>query len=186
MRVVAEANDGVQTLELARKVKPSLILMDFDTIQEASLEILASIRKDFPNVKVIVFFSHTSDQLAIRLIRAGADGFVVKSADSADMQSAIETVIGGGVYLSSEFLRSLGTAVLRDGIPDKDGKTLSPRQVEILKDVAKGLSTKAVAYELKISPKTVDVHKRVLMKRLGINSTTDLVKYAIRAGMVAA
>ncbi len=186
MRVVAEADDVKHTMQLVRRHKPSLVLMDFDTIQGASLEVLTRIRAEHPGVKVIIYFAYSHDQFTIKLIRAGAAGYVVKSAGSEEMENAIKTVIGGGVYLSPGFLRSLGTAVLREGLPDKEGKTLSPRQAEILKLVALGLTTKAVAYELKISAKTVDVHKQVLMKRLGVQSTTGLVRYAIRSGVVPA
>jgi DNA-binding NarL/FixJ family response regulator len=186
MRVVAEASDGKQTMDLVRKYKPSLVLMDFDALHGNSLEILTRLRLGHPAIKVIIYFASSDDHSAIKLIRAGASGFVVKSAESEDMESAIKTVISGGVYLSSEFLKSLGTAALRDGVPDKDGKTLSPRQAEILKLIALGLTTKAVAYELKISAKTVDVHKQILSKRLGVTSTTGLVKYAIRSGLVPA
>jgi DNA-binding NarL/FixJ family response regulator len=186
IRVVAESNNAKQTMELVQKHKPDLVLMDFDTIAGNGLEVLTKIRMGFSKVKVIIYFAHSHDNFAIKLIRAGAAGFVVKNAESEDMESAIKTVISGGVYLSSEFLKSLGTAALRDGVPDKDGKTLSPRQAEILKLIALGLTTKAVAYELKISAKTVDVHKQILSKRLGVTSTTGLVKYAIRSGLVPA
>ncbi len=186
LRVVAESNSAKQAMELVQKHRPSLVLMDFDTLQNASLEVLTKIRVGFPAVKVVIYFATYTDNFAIKVIRAGATGFVVKSAESEDMESAIKTVLGGGVYLSPEFLKSLGTTALKEGVPDKDGKPLSPRQAEILKLIALGLSTKAVAFELKISAKTVDVHKQILSTRLGVKSTTGLVKYAIRAGLVPA
>ncbi len=186
LRVVAEANNAKQTMDLVQKHKPSLVLMDFDTLQASSLEVLTKIRLSFPMVKVIIYFAHTNDNFAIKLIRAGAAGFVLKDAGSEDMEIAIKTVLSGGVYLSSEFLKSLGTAALREGVPDKEGKSLSVRQAEILKLIALGLSTKAIAFQLKISAKTVDVHKQILMNRLGVQSTTELVKYAIRSGLVPA
>jgi DNA-binding NarL/FixJ family response regulator len=183
LRVVDEADSAKQTMEMVQKYKPALVLMDFDTLLSASLEVLTKIRTGFPNVKVIIYFAYANDDVALKVMRAGASGFVVKSAGSEDMESAIKTVLGGGVYLSSEFLKSLGST---EGIADKQGKPLSPRQAEILKLMALGLSTKAVAFELKISAKTVDVHKQVLMNRLGVQSTTALVKYAIRSGLVPA
>jgi two-component system response regulator NreC len=186
MQVVGEATNGRETMEVVLKCKPSLALMDFDTLQTSCLDVLTKLRMSFPRVKVIIYFAHTHDAFAIKLIRAGAAGFVLKSAESEDMESAIKTVMSGGVYLSSSFLKSFGTAVLRDGVPDKDGKTLSPRRAEVLKLIALGMSTKAVAFELKISAKTVDVHRQTLMKRLGVASTTGLVKYAIRSGLVPA
>lgn len=186
LRVIAESDSAKHTIDLVQKHKPELVLMDFDTLLGADLDVLTQIRTSHPEVKVVIYFAYANDNVAIKLIRAGAAGFVVKTADSGDMESAIKTVLNGGVYLSPTFLKSLGTAALKEGLPDKEGKTLSPRQAQILKFIALGLSTKAIAYELKISPKTVDVHKQVLMKRLGIQTTTGLVKHAIRAGLVPA
>jgi DNA-binding NarL/FixJ family response regulator len=183
LEVLAESNDAAQAVEMVKKLKPDLVLMDFDTLQSASMEVLSKIHTVYPKVKVIIFFAYSNDNVAIKVIRAGAAGFVVKSAQSGDMENAIRTVLGGGVYLSSEFLQSVGTA---EGVPDAKGKALSPRQAEILKLIAVGLSTKAVAFELKISAKTVDVHKQALMARLDVKSTTGLVKHAIRAGLVPA
>jgi DNA-binding NarL/FixJ family response regulator len=183
LQVVAESSSAAQTLELTAKHKPALVLMDFDTLQASSMEVLSKLGDNFPDVKVIIYFAYSNDNFAIKVIRAGAAGFVVKSADSEDMESAIKTVMGGGVYLSAEFLQSVGSA---KGVSDKDGKALSPRQEEILKLVALGLSTKAIAFDLKISAKTVDVHKQVLMARLGVKSITEIIKYAIRSGIVPA
>jgi two-component system response regulator NreC len=186
LRVVAEANNAKQAIELVQKYRPALVLMDFDTLQGASLDLLARIRTNFPRIKVIIYFADSDDDFSIKVIRAGASGFVLKSAESEDMERAIKTVMNGGVYLSPGFLKSLGTAVSREGIQDSRGKPLSPRQAEILKMVALGLSTKSMASELKISAKTVDVHKQALMKRLDVKSTIGLVKYAIRSGLVPA
>lgn len=183
LRVVAESSNAQQFMELVKKHKPDLVLMDFDTLQNASLEVLTDIRSNYPKVKVIIYFAYAHDNVAIKVLRAGASGFVVKNAESEDMENAIKTVLSGGVYLSAEFLQSLGST---EGMLDKDGKALSPRQAEILKLFALGHSTKAIAFELKISAKTVDVHKQVLMGRLGVETTTELVKHAIRAGLVPA
>ncbi len=121
LRVVAEASNAKQTMDLVQKHKPSLVLMDFDTLQVASLEVLNRIRLGFPKVKVIIYFAHINDNFAIKLIRAGAAGFVLKDAGSEDMEIAIKTVLSGGFYLSPGFLKSLGTAGLRKGFPRRGG-----------------------------------------------------------------
>ena len=185
-RIVGEAGTGKQLMECVQRFRPALVLMDFDTLKAASLDVLTRLRLGFPRVRVIIYFAHVHDNFSIKLVRAGAAGFVLKTAESEDLETAIKTVLSGGVYLSADFLKSFGTAVLREGVPDKDGKLLSARQAEILKLVALGLSTRAVALQLAISAKTVDVHKRVLMTRLGAGSTAALVKYAIRSGLVPA
>jgi DNA-binding NarL/FixJ family response regulator len=183
LHVAGEAETIPQVLDLVKKHKPALVLMDFDTLQELRLDLLSHLRKVFPKVKVIIYFAYANDDITIKLVRAGAAGFVTKNAQSEDFENAIRTVLGGGVYLSADFLKSLSSA---GSVADSDGKSLSPRQAEILKLIALGMSTKAVAFELKISPKTVDVHKQALMSRIGVKTTTDLVKYAIRIGLVPA
>ena len=186
LKVVAESNNAHHTHALILKHKPALVLMDFDTLLDSSLDQLTKMRLEFPKVKVIIYFAHAHTNFAIKVIRAGASGYVLKSANSKDMDSAIRTVMSGGVYLSPDFLKSVGTLALNEGVPDKQGKMLSERQTEVFKLLALGLSTKAIAFELKISGKTVDVHKQVLMDRIGVKSVVGLVKYAIKTGLVPA
>jgi DNA-binding NarL/FixJ family response regulator len=181
LQVVAESSNAKQTLELVARHKPALVLMDFDTLQSASMDVLSKIRVSYPKVKVVIFFAYAHDNVAITVIRAGAAGFVVKSSDSTEMENAIRTVLRGGVYLSPDFLKSVGTV---QGATDIRGKALSPRQAEILKLIAVGLSTKAIAFELKISGKTVDVHKQALVARLNLKDSSELFKYAVVAGLV--
>lgn len=181
LHVVAESSQAKQTLALVLRHRPALILMDFDTLEAASLDVLAKIRVSLPRAKVIIYFAYANDNVAISVIRAGAAGFVLKNSTSAEMENAIRTVMRGGVYLSPEFLNSVGTV---QGISDLKGKALSGRQAEVLKLVALGLSTKAIAFELKISGKTVDVHKQALVSRLGLKDSSELFKYSVAAGMV--
>jgi DNA-binding NarL/FixJ family response regulator len=186
LQVVAESNNGHHTHSMVQKYKPALVLMDFDTLLDSSVEMLTKMRHEFPKVKVIIYFAHTHKNFAIKAIRAGAVGYVLKSANSEDMDIAIRTVMSGGVYLSADFLKTVGTVALRDGVLDKHGKLLSERQAEIFRLFALGLSTKAIAFELKISAKTVDVHKQALMARLGTTTIVGLAKYAIKHGLVPA
>lgn len=184
LHFVAESHSALHTMDVASKLKPSLILMDFDSLQKNSLEVLDGIKRKFPKIAVIIYFAHSHNEMAIRVIRAGASGYVLKSAEVKDLETAIKTVMNGGVYLSPDFLKSIGNKVLGAGVPDRHGKSLSPRQAEILKLAALGLSTKAIGYELKISGKTVDVHKQAIMRRLGVDNPAALVRYAIKHGVV--
>ena len=176
LRVLAETSNAREALALVVKLRPAVVLMDFDTLQAASLGVLATLRASHPKVKVIIYFAHTHDNVAVSVIRAGAAGFVLKSSSSAEMEGAIRTVLKGGVYLSPAFLKSVGTV---QGIADAKGKALSSRQAQVLKLVALGLSTKAIAFELKISGKTVDVHKQALVGRLGLKDSSELFKYSV-------
>ena len=109
LSVVAEADDGKKAMELLHKYKPALVLMDFDDIGFPSLDILIRIRTGFPKTRVIIYCSGINGRRATKLIRAGAAVFVLKTARSGEMEDAIRTVLDGGVYLSPDFLMSLGT-----------------------------------------------------------------------------
>lgn len=180
--VLAEANGAGQTMAMVSKWKPRLVLMDLETLQSVNLDVLTKLQIKHPLVKVLIYFAYAHDNVAIKVIRAGAAGFVVKSAQASELANAIRTVLAGGIYLSPEFLRFVGTV---EGLTGIDGKPLSLRQVEILKLIALGLTTKAIAFELKISGKTVDVHKQALAKRLGLKRSNELFKYSLAAGLVA-
>jgi DNA-binding NarL/FixJ family response regulator len=184
LKVVAESGDASQTMALVRKHKPSLVLMDFNTLLGASLEVLAKIRAGFPKVKVIIYFAYSNDNFAIKVIRAGAAGLVLKNARSSDMEQAIRTVLNGGVYLSSEFLRSLGSSVIRRGIADRRGKLLGRQEAEILKLTALGLPARAVAFELRLENRFVISSRLALMKRLGVKSNAGLARSAVKFGLI--
>jgi DNA-binding NarL/FixJ family response regulator len=178
--VLAEASGQGQALVLVGQRKPDLVLVDLETQQGADLGLLVKLQARYPAVKVIVYLAYAHESTAIKVIRAGAAGFVVKSAQASEMEDAIRTVMAGGVYLSPELLRFVGRA---ESLTDRDGKLLSSRQAEILKLIALGLSTKSIAFELGINGKTVDLHKQSLAKRVGLKRPGELFKYALGAGL---
>lgn len=185
MHVVAEAVGVRDTMACVRKYRPALILLDFESHQLGSIELLRKVRLGYPRVKVIVYFANSNEAFAIRLIRAGASGFVVKSSESEDMERAIRTVMSGGVYLSSEFLKSIGTSALH-GIPDSAGRMLSARQVALLKLMGVGLSLQAMALGLKRTRIQLKSDITSLMKRLDTRSHAATARYAVAAGLIPA
>lgn len=110
LRVVGETAVAKETLDLVRRHRAALVLMDYDMLRDRSLALLAELRIAFPMVKVIIYFAPASDRTAMELLGAGAAGFVIKSAHSEEMQTAIVTVLEGGVYVSPDFLKSFATA----------------------------------------------------------------------------
>lgn len=185
MQVVAEAVGVRQTMEFVRKYRPTLLLLDFESHQLDCIDLLRKVRLGFAKVKVIVYFANSNEAFAIRLIRAGASGFVVKSAESEDMEHAIRAVLAGGVYLSSEFLKSIGTSALR-GVPDPEGRMLTARQVALLKLIGVGLSVQAMAIGIKRTRIQVKADIKALMKRLGTRSSAATARYAVSAGLIPA
>jgi DNA-binding NarL/FixJ family response regulator len=184
VEVVAEAGNGPEALRLIKELKPDLVLLDITMPESSGFEVLAQQAKEFPDVRVIVLTVHEAEAYAIRALREGAAGFLLKSAASVELEQAIETVTRGETYVSPELSRR---SLLEYGKASTDRArldTLSPRQREILKLVADGLTTKEIAGHLNISAKTVETHRAQLMERLNIHDVAGLVRFAIKMGLV--
>jgi DNA-binding NarL/FixJ family response regulator len=183
VEVVAEAGDGAEAIRLIEELKPDLVLLDISMPETSGFDVLAK-AKEFPEVSVIVLTVHDAEAYAIRALREGASGFLLKSAASDELGKAIAVVIRGETYISPELARK---SLLEYGKTSTDRArldTLSPRQREILKLVADGLNTKEIAGHLNISAKTVETHRAELMQRLNIHDVAGLVRFAIKMGLV--
>jgi len=184
VEVVAEAGNGREALRLIKELKPDLVLLDISMPEASGFDVLAQQAKEFPEVRVIVLTVHEAEAYAIRALRHGAAGFLLKSAASVELEQAIETVTRGETYVSPELSKK---SLLEYGKASSDRArldSLSPRQREILKLVADGLSTKEIAGHLNISGKTVETHRAQLMERLNIHDVAGLVRFAIKMGLV--
>ena len=181
--VVGEAGKGSEALELAKELKPNLMLLDITMPDGGGFVVLDHVTKKYPDIKVIVLTVHDAGEYAIRALREGAAGFLPKSAASIELEQAIETVIRGEVYISPgtsrKTLLEYGKGTKRDLLA-----TLSPRQREVLRLIAEGRTTKQIAQLLEISVKTVETHRAQLMERLDIHDVAGLVRYAIIVGLI--
>ena len=182
--VVGEAGKGSEALQLAAELKPNLMLLDLTMPDGGGFEVLGQVKKQVPEIRVIVLTVHEAGEYAIRALREGAAGFLPKSAASTELEQAIQTVIGGEVYISPEMSRKTMIDVGKGTTKRELLDTLSPRQREVLRLIALGRTTKQIAQELAISVKTVETHRAQLMERLGIRDVAGLVRYAILVGLI--
>ena len=185
IEVVAEAGDGREALNLVRTHRPDVVLMDIAMPGLNGLEATAHITKKFPQVRVIILSMHVNEEYVIKALRAGAMSYVVKGADTSELEIAIKAATRGETYLSP----GVSKHVVTDYIQRISGEVtsvelLTPRQREILQLIAEGYSTKKIAQTLSISVKTVETHRMQLMERLEIHDIAGLVRYAIRVGLV--
>ena len=185
VEVVAEAGDGLAALQSMADLQPDIVLLDITMPGMSGLELLTKAKKQFPAIRVIILTVHNAGEYAMRALRAGAAGYLPKSAAANELQLAIELVSRGETYISGEVSRN--TLIEFSKGPSEQPHpitSLTPRQREILTLVAEGLSTKAIGRRLNISVKTVESHRAQLMDRLDIHDVAGLVRYAIKMGLV--
>ena len=183
--VIAEAADGIQALELAEQTQPDLILMDISMPNMGGIEVLQQLRGKQNSSKVLMLTVHEDDSLLKKAIRAGASGYLVKRAAESELINAIRTVMQGDMYVHPSMTRAL----LKDLVPAQLSKpagdnTLTHREVEILRMVARGYTNNQIAQKLSISARTVEGHRANLVGKLGLHSRVELVEYAEQHGLM--
>ena len=185
--VVAEAVSGAQAVELAQRHHPDLIITDVSMPGMDGIEATSAILKDLPGTKVIALSMHESRSYLVRMLKAGASGYILKIDAAKEILTAIDTVMEGRIYLSPSMIGG----VVRDIIIDGEGvassgaiPALSPRQAEVLKFIVSGKSLKEIAAQLNLSVKTMEKHRMQVMTKLGAGSSAELVMIAIRMGLV--
>ena len=187
VEVLAEASDGQNALELIRKHKPEIALLDITMPGLTGIEIAGRIQKDKLPTKVIILSMHLDEEYIVRAVKAGIAGYLLKTSDPVELELAIRAAMCGEMYLSPGISRHIVSDYLRQiGPTESLLDQLTPRQREILQLIAEGKNTKTIADILKISAKTVETHRSALMDRLGVHDVPGLVRYAIRNGLIEA
>jgi len=184
--VVGIVSDGRELLAAATKLDPDVIVLDISMPSLNGIEAARQMRSAKCRAKVIFLTMHREVTYAVRCLEAGASGFVLKHSATSELITAIQEALDGGTYITPQIAGDL-LGSFRHGIPAGVGALgeLTPRQREVLQLVAEGRSAKEVAALLRISPRTAEFHKARLMKVLGLQTTAELVQYAIRAGVTA-
>ncbi len=188
--VVGEAADGQEAIEACRRLKPEVVLMDVAMPGLGGLEATLAIKNEQPDTKILVLTQYADREYVSRFLKAGASGYVLKRAAGSDLAAAIRAVYRGGLVLDPEVARDAiqsgtsgnGAVAIASGEEPYD--TLTDREKQVLKLVAEGKSNKEVAQFLDISVKTAMSHREHLMEKLGLHSRTDLIKFALRLGVI--
>ncbi|HKA43127.1 MAG TPA: response regulator transcription factor [Burkholderiales bacterium] len=183
--VVAEAKDGHEVLTLAGTHHPDVVLMDLSMPGMNGLEAALRLKKEHPQVRIIVLSMHASEEYVLQALRAGAAGYLVKDSAPLELGLALQAVARGETYLSPPISRQVVDSYMqRLGQADEPLAVLTGRQREILQLIAEGSSTKDIARRLNLSVKTVETHRAQLMERLDIHDVAGLVRFAVRHGLV--
>ncbi len=186
MCIVGEASSGAEAMHMVEVLQPDLVIMDISLPDVSGIEATQRIKQARPNVGVVALTIHEDQQYRFEMLQAGASAYVPKRAAPADLISAIRAVHSGDVYIYP----SLAKLLVRDFLSRAEEDTrsamdgLTAREQEVLSLLADGLTTDEIAEALVISPHTVARHRENLMSKLGLHSRSELVKYAIRKGLI--
>ncbi len=179
LEVVAEAKNGLQVLEHIRESDPDLLLLDMNMPGLSGVDLIKRVREEAPSIPILVLSMHSESHIAGRAIKAGASGYITKDSEPEALISAIRHVAKGGHYIEP----SIAERLLFRSSPDEQclpHTLLSDREYQIFLMLAQGRGVVAIGVTLHLSAKTVSTHKARLMKKLGVENLSDLVRYALR------
>ena len=187
IEVVGEAADGEQALALVRQLHPDLVVMDIQMPNWNGLQATRAIKTELPQVHILALTMYESDEYFFQVLAAGASGYILKKAASTDLLAAIHAVHHGDVFLYPSVARRLVTDYLtrvNSGEEQSSYDGLTAREREVLKLIAEGHTNQVIAEKLVISPSTVQTHRNRIMQRLNLHSRAELIKYAMRKGLI--
>jgi DNA-binding NarL/FixJ family response regulator len=184
LELVGEAADGLEALRKTKTLQPDLVVTDIDMPQMDGLALAEILRRELPQIKVLVLSLHRNTALVLRVIRTGVNGYVLKDAPVEELIKAIETVGAGETFYSPEISRVALNQFIRGGGENPGTPDLTPRELEVLTRIAEGLSNKEIASHLNVGVRTVETHRERVMRKLNIHNVAGLTKYAVTNGLI--
>ena len=184
IEVVGEASEGRKAIEMARELNPDVVVMDISMPGMDGLEVTRRLTKRNPGMKVIILTQHDNREYILSAIKVGAAGYIPKKALGSDLISAIRAVHSGDSFLYPSAAKTLIDDYRKQAEQPDIYESLTEREREILKLIAEGLTSREIANALYISQKTVQGHRTKIMEKLDLHNRTELIKYAIRKGLV--
>lgn len=181
--VIAEVGDGQRAIEIARDKRPQIVLLDINMSPLNGFDILKMIRKLSPGSKVIAVSMHSQPAYAKKMLRLGAKGYVTKNSPRQEMLDAIHEVHNGQIYICQEVKNILSGQMMSEEDTNTGLNQLSEREIEVINLIRDGLSSKEIADKLKLSIKTVEVHRHNILKKLRVKNTASLINYINASGL---
>jgi DNA-binding NarL/FixJ family response regulator len=181
MHIIGEASDGREAIKICSKLQPNILVMDVAMPGLNGIEAAEQIHKTHPDIKIIGVSMHSTKQFIQGMFDAGALGYLLKDGDGDELITAITTVMQNKKYLSKDIDQELLTMINKGEALEKT--PLSSREKEVLQLISEGNSSKEIGEILFLSPKTIDVHRNNIMKKIDLHSIPELTKYAIQEGL---
>ena len=184
-QVVAEADDGITGLELVQRVRPDVLIVDLMMPGLNGLDLIKQVLKRLPRLRIVVLSMQSADSYVVEALQSGAAGYVLKETGPGEIIQAIKAVVAGDRYLSPKLAgRVLDSSSGRKKIADPYD-TLTPREREILHLIIEGHTNVQIAARLVLSPRTVELHRSRIMKKLDLHNQTDIFRYALERGILS-
>ena len=183
--VVAQAADGMETVEKALAVRPDVVVADLSMPRLGGIEVVRRLREALPDTRVLVLTMHQEDEYVLQAVRAGASGYLVKDSAASELLAAVRNLHAGRGHFGPQAARTLAEQLQHPErtLDDPYGR-LTPREREVFHLIAEGLTTKEIARKLDISAKTAENHRARVLDKVGVRNTAELVRYALRKGLL--
>ena len=182
MEVISEAKNGSEAISKIEDAKPDVVLMDINIEGKLDVHTTEQIKKRWPEIKVVAFSMHDEVQVIKRMLKAGASGYLLKNAPHNELVRAVNAVTEGQSYYSQEVLDVMTQSITSNGEDDLSDVVLSNREKEVLHYVAKEYTNQEIADKINVSLRTVETHKRNLVKKLRVKNVVGLVRFALEQG----
>ena len=184
MEIVGEADNGRSTYEKTRELLPDVVLMDISMPELSGVQATELLRRECPEIKILVLTAYKDKGYLDRLLKLGASGFILKLSAAEQLIGAIRRVAGGGIYLDPQMVDRIADGYVRSRFRKGEARPreLTAREEEVLRLIAQGYSNKEISSQLKIAVKTVESHKANLMQKLELRNRTEIVRYAVHQG----
>lgn len=180
--VVADVDNGVEALQAAEELQPDVVMLDISMPQMNGIEACIEFKKRFPDMRLLVITMHDEREYILKVIQAGAAGYVLKDVAAEELILAVQTVHQGGSYFSASVAKTLFSDI-SDIRPRQNDEVLSPREEDVLVLLADGMGNKEIARELDISVRTVEAHRLKIKQKLNISTSAGLIRYALDNGI---
>jgi len=185
LTVVGEASGNAKAMELVCTLHPDVVVTDISMGDDSGLDLLAQVKRAAPKTKVVLLTMHSSEEMVSEALRLGAEGYLLKDSAPSELEIALLAVARGECYLSPSVSKTMIDRYVRPPVaPDRALELLTARQQQILTMIASRKSTKAIAYELELSEKTIAAHRAQIMERTGVRDVVGLVLFAVKHGLV--
>lgn len=184
-QIVGESADGEETVAKVRELKPDVVIIDISMPKVSGIEATKRIRAEVPSAKVLVLTMHENAEYVYQILKSGASGYILKNAGKEEITEAIHAVMRGDRFFSPRISELMISEYVRQAEKRDDqsqGATLTHREQEVLRLIARGLNNQQIADKLFISPRTVDTHRTNIMQKLNIHDAVNLVRYALEHG----